>query len=84
MSHYNFKKQLGTALALLQVIVFFIVIFPIQTSAEEARTVRVAFFPMDGFHTYSENDGYGGADADYLAELCRYTGWKIEYVECTS
>ena len=84
MSHYNFKKQLGTALALLQVIVFFIVIFPIQTSAEEARTVRVAFFPMDGFHTYSENDGYGGADADYLAELCRYTGWKIEYVECSS
>ncbi len=84
MSNYNFKKKIRTALALLQVIVFFIAIFPVDISAKEVRNVRVAFFPMEGFHTYSENGGYGGVDADYLDELCHFTGWKIEYVKCSS
>ncbi len=48
------------------------------------RKVRVAFFPMNGFHIYSENDGYGGLDVAYLEALCVYTGWDITYVMCDS
>lgn len=46
--------------------------------------VKVAFFPMNGFHTYSESDGYGGMDVAYLEELRIYTGWDIVYVMCDS
>lgn len=45
---------------------------------------KSCFFPMEGFHTYSQKEGYGGVDADYLKELCHYTDWEIEYVECSS
>lgn len=63
----------------------FSVMFPgMMVQGQEIRTVRVAFFPMEGFHVYSETDGYGGLDVDYLRELCNFTGWKIEYVECGS
>lgn len=49
-----------------------------------SRKVKVAFFPMNGFHVYSEDNGYGGMDVAYLEELRIYTGWDIEYVTCES
>lgn len=49
-----------------------------------SRKVKVAFFPMNGFHIYSETGGYGGMDVAYLEELRVYTGWDIEYVICES
>ncbi len=48
------------------------------------QKVKVAFFPMNGFHTYSEADGYGGMDVAYLEALRVYTGWDISYVMCDS
>lgn len=48
------------------------------------RKVRVAFFPMNGFHIYSETDGYDGLDVAYLEALRMYTGWDITYVMCDS
>lgn len=68
----------------LQIIIVFVICFSVRVSAQESRTVRVAFFPMDGFHTYSENDEYGGVDVVYLEQLCHYTDWKIEFVKCSS
>lgn len=62
----------------------FLFFFHIPVQAQEIRTVRVAFFPMEGFHSYSEEEGYTGVDADYLEKLCAYTGWEIEYVDCDS
>lgn len=59
-----------------------VLILPKETYAKEERTVRVAFFPMEGFHSYSKNGGYGGMEIDYLNELCTYTGWSVKYVEC--
>ena len=53
-------------------------------NANEHRTVRVAFFPMDGYHILGENGSYGGMDVDYLMKLSEYTKWRIEYVECDS
>ena len=69
---------------LLSGLLLFLTFFFVHADAKESRTVRVAFFPMEGFHTYSQKDGYGGVDADYLKELCRHTEWKVEYVQCSS
>lgn len=68
----------------MSAIVLLTVFLPMQVYAGESRTVKVAFFPMEGYHTYSENDGYGGMDVAYLEQLCIYTGWNIEYVDCDS
>ena len=78
------RKRSGKGAALLLAIAFFTVFFSTPLCARDSRVVKVAFFPMEGYHTYSEGNGYGGVDADYLEELCRYTGWRITYVECGS
>lgn len=52
--------------------------------ATEKKTVRVAFFPMDGYHIVNEDGSYGGMDVDYLNAISNYTTWDIEYVECKS
>ena len=78
------KKILRGIMAWVQVIAFVVMLFPVPASAETSRTVRVAFFPMEGFHVYSGQDGRSGMDVSYLEELCRYTGWTIEYVDCDS
>lgn len=80
----HWKKLIQRELALLQLVLCCAVLFAVSVCAEETRTVRVAFFPMETFHVYSEVDGYGGMDTAYLEELCSYTGWKIEYVDCDS
>lgn len=80
----HWKKWIKIGLALLQIMMLLASFFPLQICAQEPRTVRVAFFPMEGFHSYSQEDGYGGMDIAYLEELCSYTGWKLEYVDCES
>ena len=52
--------------------------------AAERRTVRVAFFPMDGYHIVEEDGSYGGMDGEYLNQISNYTAWDIEYVDCDS
>ena len=48
--------------------------------AKERRIVRVAFFPMSGYHEIAEDGSFAGMDVEYLEELCRYADWEIEYV----
>lgn len=81
-THQN--KRVWTQFIWLQIFLLSITLFPIFVCAQEFRIVRVAFFPMEGFHTYSQEEGYGGMDVAYLEELGRYTGWKYEYVQCDS
>ena len=52
--------------------------------ASERRTVRVAFFPMDGYHITNSDGSRSGMDVVYLNALCEYTNWKIQYVDCDS
>lgn len=52
--------------------------------AADERSVKVAFFPMDGYHVMNADGSYGGMDVEYLEALTEYTGWKVEYVECES
>jgi len=50
----------------------------------ERRTVRVGFFPMDGYHEIREDGSLTGMDVEYLEALCDYVSWNVEYVECES
>ncbi len=61
--------------------------FAVKTAAsdsEKSRTVRVAFFPMEGYHERALDGSYSGMDAEYLEALSAYTQWNIQYVECQS
>ena len=55
-----------------------------SSHAAEKRLVKVAFFPMQGYHLIEEDGSFGGMDVEYLEALCEYTNWQIEYVICDS
>lgn len=50
----------------------------------EKRTVRIGFFPMEGYHETRADGSRTGMDVEYLEALCDYVNWNIEYVECES
>lgn len=49
-----------------------------------ATTVKVAFYPLDGFFEYDENGKETGYGVDYLNELSKYANIKWEYVPADS
>ncbi|MDE6363885.1 MAG: EAL domain-containing protein [Lachnospiraceae bacterium] len=55
-----------------------------QVYGAQKRTVKVGFFPMEGYHEKNEDGTYFGMDVEYLETLCDYVNWEIEYVECDS
>lgn len=55
-----------------------------RVNGAERRTVRVGFFPMDGYNEIRADGSYGGMDVEYLDALCDYVNWDIEYVDCAS
>lgn len=60
------------------------IFLPEGIEAAGRRNVKVAFFPMDGFHIKDGTNNYDGMDVRYLNALCEYADWNIEYVECES
>lgn len=79
-----FMRRIQVHIILWTALALFAIVLPLKASAREARTVRIGFFPMEGYHTYTETHGYDGMDLAYLEKLCAYTGWRIECVECDS
>lgn len=69
---------------LVWVLCSFCVFWKSDVCAAEKRHVKVAFFPMDGYHIANADGSYGGMDVEYLDALCDYVDWEIEYVECAS
>ena len=55
-----------------------------QAYAAQKRDVKVAFFPMDGYHNVGESGNFEGMDVEYLSALSDYVNWNVEYVECDS
>lgn len=55
-----------------------------SVQAAEGRHVKVAFFPMDGYHITRPDGSLDGMDVSYLRALCDYVDWEIEYVKCDS
>ena len=76
----------GTMYRLLRKVipVLFILLFVfsnnIVVQAKE-QTVKVAFPIQKGLTERTEDGRYIGYTVDYLNEIAKYTGWKIEYVE---
>lgn len=48
------------------------------------RNVKVAFFPMEGYHIKNPDGTYGGVEVEYFKILTTYVDWEIEYVDCVS
>lgn len=55
-----------------------------QTTADEEQSRKIVKvgFPVQKNQTEKHADGtYSGYTADYIAELIKYTGWEVEYVD---
>lgn len=78
------KKIILSGSILIWVLYFVITICGRDVYAAERRLVKVAFFPMDGYHIINEDGSYDGMDVKYLNALCEYTDWEMEYVRCDS
>lgn len=55
-----------------------------EVKGAQKRSVKVGFFPMDGYHEKDAEGNYGGMDVEYLAALCNYVNWDVEYIDCES
>lgn len=80
----KWKKQIVLFAGMLLVLCLAGIFLPEGIEAAGRRNVKVAFFPMDGFHIKDGTNNYDGMDVRYLNALCEYADWNIEYVECES
>ena len=78
------KRKIAVLLSCLLVFSMAAGIFSGVSHAAKKRTVKVAFFPMDGYNVTEEDGTLTGMDVDYLNVLCNYANWEIEYVKCDS
>ena len=81
---YANKKRIAFLSGCLLTTLITLVIFSTVVHAEDNRTVKVAFFPMDGYNVVDADGTLTGMDVDYLNTLCNYVNWEIEYVKCDS
>jgi len=80
----TYSKRIVKFLILMFMSFFIFLSVADNVHAVERRTVRVAFFPMDGYHIVEKDGSYGGMDVEYLREISNYAAWNLEYVECES
>ena len=81
----NYIRQKAAAVCFFPVLIIMLAIFVLPVMAkEDLRIVKVAFFPMDGYHNIEADGSCGGMDVEYLNAICDYADWKIEYVKCDS
>lgn len=77
---YN-RKNIGAMFIAGFVIAIFVIIGITGNSAKaENKTVRVGFFPMQGFNEYNNEGVPQGYDVDILNEISMYTDWSYEYI----
>ena len=82
MKNGRMKRGVSVLLCLILASCISAVTMSYTVCAEEKRTVKVAFFPMQGYHTIEEDGSYSGMDVEYLDVLREYANWEIEYVKC--
>lgn len=78
------RKIILTGIILVWMLYLFLGCFESDIYAAPGRLIRVAFFPMDGYHIMNADGSFSGMDVEYLNALCEYTDWEIEYVKCDS
>ena len=84
MNHSVKRKILSGLSIFLGMLCFWCLFSWSSVYGAEQRKVKVAFFPMDGYHITKEDGSYSGMDVEYLETLCEYVDWDVEYVPCTS
>lgn len=82
------QRMTGTAVWLF-IAVLLLAFFPVRgepgvVQSAGKRTVRVSFFPMDGYHETLPDGTLSGMDVEYLENLCDFVNWNVEYVPCES
>lgn len=82
MKNRKTKRSVAAFLCLILAVCLSVGAMPGTVRAEEKRTVKVAFFPMNGYHVKEDDGSYAGMDVEYLKALTNYANWEIEYVEC--
>lgn len=81
----KYIRQKTAAVCFFPMLMIMVAIFVLPVMAkEELRIVKVAFFPMDGYHNTEADGSCGGMDVEYLNAICNYADWQIEYVKCDS
>lgn len=66
---------------LISTIIFILLSIEIKlVNAEERTTIKVGYPIVEGF-TDIKNGSYTGYAFDYLFEISKYTGWKLEFIE---
>lgn len=83
MTKVRFSKA-GRAAAILLALCLAVGLCSGTAYAKERRNVKVAFFPMGGYHEKEADGSYTGMDVEYLDSLRKYAYWDIEFVECGS
>lgn len=80
----NKKVGVNRIIAFLMAIMFITGVFTQPVKADpyvtQARTVRVAVFPLGSFQNFDEDGNAYGYNIDYLDKLSQTTHWKYEYV----
>ncbi|MEG2053601.1 MAG: transporter substrate-binding domain-containing protein, partial [Oscillospiraceae bacterium] len=80
----NFKKNISITLVLIFIIALMLPCFADtatqNVSNTSARTIKVGYIDYKGFIEKDADGVYFGYGVDYLKEISKYTGWKIEYV----
>lgn len=80
---YERQKAAAFCFFPMLVIMLFLCVLPVMAS-DSIRTVKVAFFPMEGYHNIESDGSYGGMDVEYLNAICDYANWQVQYTKCDS
>ena len=76
IKHYlkiQWKKSIIVFVVVVFICSFLDMFLPQGIQAADKRNVKVAFFPMDGYHIKENGGNYDGMDVQYLDVLCEYT-----------
>ena len=84
MSAQNKKHRKKFHITIFAVLSLFVFLGKSTVHATANQEVRVAFFPMDGYHIQNPDGSYGGMDVEYLSALNTYLNWELKYILCDS
>lgn len=76
------NRSLFKRIFFLSIVSALFLLAPLSLSAEQLlhRTVRVGFFPFDGYHMKNDDGSRTGYGYDYIQRMNMYEGWNLKYI----